>query len=60
MKQVPNDIVTNLIRHLPLILDNVDAVAVKNNLRLDNAIRLTRISIKKLSKINKHGKENRD
>lgn len=58
MRTVPNDIIKNLIRHLPLILDNVDAVAVRNNLRLDNAIRLTRISIKKLSKIDKHGKEN--
>lgn len=58
MRTVPNDIIKNLIRHLPLILDNVDAAAVRNNLRLDNVIRLTRISIKKLSKIDKHGKEN--
>lgn len=58
MRTVPNDIVKNLIRHLPLILDNVDAAAVRNNLRLDNAIRLTRMAIKKLSKIDKHGKEN--
>lgn len=58
MRTVPNDIIKNLIRHLTLILDNVDAAAVRNNLRLDNAIRLTRISIKKLSKIDKHGKEN--
>ena len=58
MRTVPNDIIKNLIRPQPLILDNVDAAAVRNNLRLDNAIRLTRISIKKLSKIDKHGKEN--
>ena len=51
MRTVPNDIVQNLIRHLPLILDNMDAEAVKKSLRLNNAVRLTKITINRLEKI---------
>lgn len=51
MRTIPNDIAQGLIRHLPLILDNMDEEAVKKNLRLYNAIRLTKIIIKKLIKI---------
>lgn len=51
MKTVPNDIVQNFIRHLPLILDNMNEKAIKRNVRLNNAVRLTKISIKRLEKI---------
>ena len=51
MRTVPNDIVQNLIRHLPLILDNMNEEAVRKGLRLNNAVRLTKICIKRLEKI---------
>ena len=51
MRAVPNDIVQNLIRHLPLILDNMNEEAVRKGLRLNNAVRLTKICIKRLEKI---------
>lgn len=51
MRTVPNDIVQNLIRHLPLILDHIDEDAVRKKLRLNNAVRLTKIIIKRLEKI---------
>ena len=55
MREVPNNIVQNLIRHLPLILDNIDTVALRNNTRLSNAVRLMRILIKKLKHIELNG-----
>lgn len=51
MRTVPNDIVQNLIRHLPLILDHIDEDAVRKKLRLNNAVILTKIIIKRLEKI---------
>ncbi len=51
MRKVPNDIVTTLIRTLPQILDNMDEEAVRKKLRLNNAVRLTRIIIKRLKKL---------
>ena len=51
MRTVPNDIVQNLIRHLPLILDNMNEEAVKKSLRLNNAVRLTKIVVNRLTKI---------
>lgn len=51
MRTVPNDIVQNLIRHLPLILDHIDEDAVRKKLRLNNAVRLTKFCIKRLEKI---------
>lgn len=51
MRKIPNDIVTTLIRTLPQILDNMDEEAVRKKLRLNNAVRLTRIVIKRLNKI---------
>lgn len=51
MRTIPNDIVTTLIRTLPQILDNMDEEAVRKKLRLNNAVRLTRIIIKRLNKI---------
>lgn len=51
MRTIPNDIVQTLIRTLPLILDNMDKEAVQNKLRLNNAVRLTKIIVKRLNKI---------
>lgn len=51
MRIIPNDIVTTLIRTLPQILDNMDEEAVRKKLRMNNAVRLTRIVIKRLNKI---------
>lgn len=51
MRTIPNDIVTTLIRTLPQILDNMDEEAVRKKLRLNNAVRLTRIIIKRLKKL---------
>lgn len=51
MRKVPNDIVQCLIRHLELILDNMDVEAVRRSSKLSNAVRLTRINVKRLKKI---------
>ena len=55
MRKVPNDMVTTLLRCLPVILDNVDAS--KGSTKLQNAIRLTKKEINKLQKIEKDGKQ---
>lgn len=63
MRAVPNDIVQNLIRHLPLILANMDEDAVRKKLRLNNAVRLTKIIVKRLEKIEneqKHSNSERE
>jgi len=39
MRSIPNDIVTTLLRCLPVILDNLNEEAVRNKLRLNNAVR---------------------
>lgn len=51
MRAVPNDIVQTLIRSLPIILDNIDKEAERKKLRLNNAVRLTKIIVKRLNKI---------
>lgn len=51
MRNIPNDIVQTLIRTLPLILDNINEEAVQKKLRLNNAVRLTKIIVKRLNKI---------
>lgn len=57
MRNVPNDIVSTLLRCLPIILENVD---VKHgNTRLVNAVRLIKKVIVKLSKIEQNGKDKR-
>lgn len=58
MRTIPNDIVQTLIRTLPLILDNMDKEAVQNKLRLNNAVRLTKIIVKRLNKIEKEQNTN--
>lgn len=49
MKQVPNQTVTVLVRSLPIILDAVKPDPLDS--RLANAIRLTKIQLKKLREI---------
>lgn len=61
MRAVPNDIVQTLIRTLPIILENIDKEAERKKLRLNNAVRLTKIIVKRLNKIeneqsNQHSK----
>lgn len=51
MRNIPNDIVQTLLRSLPVILGNVDGEAMRTNLRLQNAVRLTKKSVKRLNKI---------
>ena len=57
MRNVPNDIVSTLLRCLPIILDNVDVRHGKT--RLVNAVRLVRKVIVKLEKIEQNGKDKR-
>lgn len=51
MIKIPNDILVSMIRHLPLILDNINNETVRNNTKLNNAVRLSKINIKRLNKI---------
>lgn len=60
MRNIPNDIVQTLIRTLPLILDNMDEEAVQKKLRLNNAVRLTKIIVKRLNKIEDEQRNNRN
>lgn len=54
MKAVPNHIIAELCRYLPMLIDATDKESAKNNLRLANAIRVTKYHIiPKLNKINK-------
>ena len=59
MINVPDNIVAELTRHLPLILQNMPQV---KSLRVLNAIRMTKINIKKLNKLKlkKDGENNRN
>lgn len=45
MKSVPNDIIKTLCRHLPLILENIDRQGLRDNIRLKNAVRVTKHKI---------------
>lgn len=49
MKPVPNDIISSLLRNLPLILENTQVDS--GNIRLINAIRLTKRIIPRLKRI---------
>lgn len=51
MIKIPNDILVSMIRHLPLILDNINSETVRNNTKLNNAVRLSKINVKRLNKI---------
>ena len=57
MRNVPNDIVTTLIRCLPTIINNVSIGPTDT--KLFNAVRKTKIIIKRLNKIeNEQGNSN--
>ena len=66
MRTIPNDIVQTLLRTFPIILGNVNEENIKKNLRLNNAIRLTRKIVKRLNRIeneqrnSKHSERQRD
>ena len=51
MINIPNDILESIIRHLPLILDNINSETMRNNTKLNNAVRLSKIKVKRLNKI---------
>ena len=51
MRKIPNDIVKTLIRNLPIILDSIDRYEERDNLRLCNAVRLTKKIINRLKTI---------
>lgn len=54
MKSVPNEVIKTLCRHLPLLLENIDKQSLRNNIRLINAVRVTKHKIlPKLKKIDK-------
>lgn len=56
MQQVPNDIVSTLIRCLPQILEAVQIDS--GNTRLINAVRLTKKIIPRLKKIKQNNADN--
>lgn len=58
MRSVPNNIVSELCRYLPMLLDNLDQKSVQRSLRLTNAVRVTKHMI--LPKLNKIDKLNGD
>jgi len=60
MRSIPNDIVTTLLRCLPVILDNLNEEAVRNKLRLNNAVRQTKKIIQRLNKIQNEQQDNND
>lgn len=51
MKQVPNDLLQSLIRHIPIILDGLDEDKLRTSLKLGNAVRLTKKNLQRLKKI---------
>lgn len=48
MKRIPNNVVSELIRLLPVLITNIPP---NRSLRVENAIRLTNLLIKKLKKL---------
>lgn len=54
MKSVPDYILKELVRLLPVLIDNIDVDG--RNSRLYNAVRLVKILIKKISKIIENGR----
>ena len=56
MKQVPNDIVSSLVRLLPVVIEATDTSTNK----VYNAVRMTRKIVKRLKKIdNEPGKQDK-
>lgn len=58
MKTVPNNAVSTICRCLPLLIDNLDADALRKSLRLKNAVRLLKHQV--LPKLDKLNNEKRD
>lgn len=57
MREIPNDILANLLRYLPMLIENLDQQRVKKSLRLTNAVRVTKyLIIPKLKKIDNEQK----
>lgn len=48
MKLIPNQVVSELIRLIPVLIENIPS---GRSTRVDNAIRLTKIIINKLKKL---------
>lgn len=51
MRIVPNNVISTLLRCLPLILAHINKDAMRTNTRLYNAVRQTKIILNKLKKI---------
>lgn len=58
MKTVPDYIVNELIRLLPVLIENIDLEGKSN--RVHNAVRLMKIILKKLSKVVDYGREQKN
>ena len=58
MREVPNDIVSTLLRNLPVILDSLDEEAMRSKSRIYNAVRLTKKVIQRLNRIENEQKNN--
>ena len=54
MKNVPDYILKELVRLLPVLIENINVDG--RNTRLYNAVRLVKILIKKISKISEYGR----
>lgn len=51
MIQVPDNVIAELIRHIPMVLELLPTRPPTKSLRVANAIRMTKINIDKLKKI---------
>ncbi|MCX4285413.1 hypothetical protein [Duncaniella dubosii] len=57
MREIPNDILANLLRYLPMLIENLDQQKVRKSLRLTNAVRVLNFHIiPKLKKIDNEQK----
>nr|DAF67710.1 MAG TPA: hypothetical protein [Caudoviricetes sp.] len=59
MISVPDNVINELARHLPMIMENMPKVP-HDRLRLQNAIRVTKLNIKKLKKLSDERKQQKD
>ena len=57
MRLLANDIVSKLVRLIPLILCNIDKDTIRKNVKLANAVRLMKIIVRKLETI-ENGQDN--
>lgn len=51
MIQVPDNVIAELVRHIPMILELLPARLPTKSLRAANALRMTKININKLKKL---------